>query len=98
MYKYFCSSNECGFELWSRKPEVKLYCFCGCLVDHEDPHEIKKTVKKSRSRKSSTCDKSNRGSISQNTIIPPLGRQGELHSQMDLFDYITEKDKVSNNE
>jgi hypothetical protein len=44
-----------------------IFCHCGYFADHEDPHEIEKTVKKSRSRKSSTCDKSNRGSISQIT-------------------------------
>jgi hypothetical protein len=85
MYKYFCSGEKCGFELWSHKVEVKLYCDCGYIVAHEDPNEIKKTVKKSRSRKSSTCDKSNRGSISQ--IITTVECTGEAHSEMDLFDY-----------
>lgn len=87
MYRYFCSSKECGFEMWSHKVEAKLYCYCGYLVAHEDPHEIvdtKKTVKKSRSRKSSTCDKSNRGSISQNYTH---GCTGEVQTNMNLFDY-----------
>jgi hypothetical protein len=62
------------------------------MAAHEDPHEIadtKKTVKKSRSRKSSTCDKSNRGSISQ--IIYTHECTGEAHSNIDLFDYNTQE-------